>query len=443
MKTLKLALVGRPNVGKSSLFNRICKKRISIVDEKPGVTRDRIYGKADFFGRTFEIIDTGGIDPGSDIAFNEKIISQAQIAIHEADTIVFVVDGKTGPTPLDFKVAKLLRKTDKPLTLAINKIDDPSLEERAGEFYPLGFPNMIAVSAMQGSSLAELLEMAFSGFTWEDAGEEKIADIQIAIVGRPNVGKSTLLNAILKEERSLVSDIPGTTRDAIDACISVNGKIYTFIDTAGIRRRKSENDVIDKFAFLRTKDAISKSDVCLLVLDANFGMTAEEKKIAAYIEEEKKGCILIVNKWDRVKGFRMEHAEQAIHDEVPFLEHCPLLFLSAKTGRNVEKVFDKIDHVFTEGKRRITTGELNKFIEGCLQRYHPPQIKGKRLRIYYMVQLENAPPRFVLFVNYPDLMTDTYQKYLINQFRSQYGFAGCPLFFQLRGKKEKVFSENL
>lgn len=438
MKKLLVALVGRPNVGKSSLFNRICQKRISIVDEKPGVTRDRIYGKADFFGHPFEVIDTGGIDPHSRADFNEKIIIQAHIAIQEADSLVMVVDAKEGPTFLDREVAKILRKAKKPLTLAVNKVDNPAaLEGQMAAFASLGIPRMVGVSAAQGSSIAELLEMAFTGLEWkeEEIPCEEKEERKIAIVGKPNVGKSTLLNLLVNDNRSLVSDIPGTTRDAIDAKIVADGKNYTFIDTAGIRRKKSEKDVIDKFAFVRTQEAIKKADVCLLLLDARYGLTTEEKKIASSMEEEGKTCILLLNKWDLVKGFRMEHATKAIHWEASFLEHCPIISISALTGRNTEKIFSEIDRVLKARKTRITTGELNKFVEGCLQRYHPPQIGGKRLRIYYMTQIETEPPRFVLFVNRPELMTDTYRKYLINQFREKYGFAGSPLVFELKGKK--------
>lgn len=433
-KLFTLALVGRPNVGKSSLFNRICRKRISIVDSKPGVTRDRIYGKADLFGMPFDVIDTGGIDPKSDMPFNEKILLQAEIAMQEADTIVMVADAKEGPTALDAEIVRLLRKTNKPLVLAVNKVDGPSCGEGLYAFHSLGMPKIVPVSAAQGSSIAELLEAAFEGFVWDEEEEERDEGIKVAIVGRPNVGKSTLLNFLLHEDRSIVSDIPGTTRDPIDATLQIAGKTYTLVDTAGIRKKKSEKDVIDKFAFIRTQSAIEKCDVCLLVVDARYGLSTEEKRIASYLEEEKKSCILLLNKWDLVKGFRMEHATRAIREEAPFLEHCPMIPISALTGRNLEKLFPTILQVHEQRYQKLTTPELNKFIEGCLQRYHPPQISGKRLRIYYMTQTEDSPPRFIIFVNYRELMTDTYKKYLINQFREKYGFSGCPISFDLRGK---------
>lgn len=441
-RMIKLALVGRPNVGKSSLFNRICKQRISIVDEKPGVTRDRIYGRADFFGKPFDVIDTGGIDPLSQVDFNELIILQAKIAIAEADSLVFVVDGMEGLHPQDYEVGALLRKSGKPVTLAVNKIDHGEFDWRAASFSVLGFNKVVPVSALQGNSIAELLETAFQGFEFEDEVKEE-RGTRVAIVGRPNVGKSTLLNTLLNEERSVVSDIPGTTRDAVDAKLQHEGKTYTFIDTAGIRRRKAEKDVIDKFAYIRTEEAIARSDVCLLVLDAQFGITTEEKRIASFIEQNRKGCIILLNKWDLAKGIRMEHARKAILEEIPFFEHCPFFCMSASTGRNVEKLFGEIDTVYAEMRKRITTGELNKFVEGCLQRYHPPQIGGKRLRIYYMTQVEASPPHFVLFVNKPELMTASYKKYLINQFREVYGFKGSPLFFNLKGKGGNVLEDKI
>ncbi len=427
-----LALIGRPNVGKSSLFNRLCNNRVSIVDAKPGVTRDRVYGKGDFFGKSFKVIDTGGIDPGSDLPFNEKILLQADIAIQEADTLVLVVDGNEGPTLLDRKIADKLRKKGKPLLVAINKIDNESREVEIHPFYTLGILKMQPISALQGSHIVELLEEVFTGFVWEEQEEEGGA--KVAIVGKPNVGKSTLLNFLLQEERSIVSDIPGTTRDPINAELVVEDKRYIFIDTAGIRRKKAEKDVIDKFAYIRTIDTIHQSDICLLLLDSREEITFEEKKIISNISEEEKPCIIILNKWDLVKGVRMEHVKSRLLREAPFLIHFPIIFISANTGRNVDRLLPKIDVVIGEGKKKIPTAELNKFMERCLQRYHPPQIQGKRLRIYYMTQTEDTPPRFILFVNDPNLMTLAYRKYLENQIRKIYGFCGSPLRFELRGK---------
>ena len=432
----KIALVGRPNVGKSALFNRICQKRLSIVDEQEGITRDRLYAKSDLFGRPFELIDTGGIDPSGQIPFNEEIKRQALLAVEEADVIILVVDGQVGPTLLDAEVAKILRKSHKPILVGVNKIDRLEEEPKIHEFQSLGIPDVLPISALQGFQIAELLEAALR-YVPEIEGTlaAPTSDlIRVAIVGRPNVGKSTLLNELLQEERSIVSPISGTTRDSIDAPIQVNGQDYLLIDTAGIRRKKAEKEVVDKFAAIRTEEAIARADVCLLMLDSFEGITTQEKRIANAIEAKGKSCILLFNKWDLVKKLQMEHAMRGVHEEMPFLTHCPTLFLSALQRRNLEKIFPLIDQVYAERYRRITTGQLNKFIEGCLHKYHPPLIIGKRLRIYYMTQVQTAPPKFVVFVNNPTLMTDTYKKYLVNQFRKTYNFSGCPIVFELRGK---------
>lgn len=433
-QTLKLAIVGRPNVGKSALFNRICGKRLAIVDEAEGVTRDRIYSDADFFGMPFQVIDTGGINPRSQAAFNSEIKRQAEIAIEEADTIVMVVDTQVGITDLDLEIARILLRTKKPLCLAANKVDDLSQEHLIYPFQSLGIKHVVAVSAAHGWHIAELLEAAFEDFDRSAIEREPNPSIKIAIVGRPNVGKSSLVNYLLNEERCIVSPIPGTTRDSIDVSFTLNEDLYTFIDTAGIRRKQSEHEVVDKFAAMRTERAIERCDICLLMLDAQQGMTTQEKKIANLIEESGKGCILLLNKWDLVKGFRMEHCLRGVEEEVPFLNHCPKIFISVKTGRNVEKIFPTVKSVYDSSQQRITTHQLNKFIGSCLQKNHPPMIMGKRLRIYYMAQVGIQPPIFVLFVNYPNLMSEAYKKYLYNQFREIYGFLGVPIIFRLKGK---------
>lgn len=432
----KLAIVGRPNVGKSALFNRIAKKKIAIVDEAEGITRDRIYSKAEFFGTPFEVIDTGGMDYHSQAVFNEHILRQAEIAIEEADTIVMVVDAHVGIAKLDKEIAQILLKTKKPICLAVNKIDNIEQEQLLHEFHSLGIKKMIPVSAAQGWHIAELLESAFEDFDKSRWKVEEDPAINVAIVGRPNVGKSSLVNFILDEERCIVSPIPGTTRDSIDVAVTKGDDLYRLIDTAGIRRKHSEHEVVDKFAAIRTERAIERADICILMLDAQTGMSTQDKKIANMIEEAGKGCILVFNKWDLVKGFRMEHCLKDVNEEVAFLRHCPKLFMSATTGRNVDKLFDLIKEVKEESVKRINTHQLNKFIESSLQKNHPPMIMGKRLRIYYMAQVGVQPPRFVLFVNYPNLMTESYKKYLYNQFRETYGFAGSPLTLHLKGKKK-------
>lgn len=440
-RRLSLAIVGRPNVGKSAIFNRISKKRIAIVDEAEGVTRDRIYATADFFGKTIDVIDTGGIDPKASHSFQEEIRRQAEIAIEEADALVMVVDGQIGITDLDETVARILLRTGKPVCLAVNKIDSYDSQHLLHNFYSLGIRKMVPVSALHGFRIAELLEAAFEGSNFpEEEEEEESSTPRVAIVGRPNVGKSTLLNRILGEERCVVSPIAGTTRDSIDAQIHINNTTWTLIDTAGIRRKNKESEAVDKFAFIRTERAIERSDLCLLILDAERGLTVQDKKIANTIEEMGKGCILLFNKWDLVKGYRMEHCLRSVREQVPFLAHCPTLFISAKTGRNVQDLFGHMEHVYEAMKTRITTGQLNKFIERVVQKYHPPMIQGRRLRIYYMAQVGIQPPHFVLFVNVPELMEETYKKYMINQFREQYGFTGVPLTFTLRGRKERASS---
>jgi GTP-binding protein len=437
---MKVALVGRPNVGKSALFNRICGKRIAIVDEAEGITRDRLYIHTEYFGKEFELIDTGGIDPKSKIPFQEEVIQQSEIAIEEADSIIMVVDGRIGVTALDEDVAKRLLRTKKQVTLAVNKIDDHGHLRLVEEFYSLGISKIVGVSAVQGFQVAELIEIALKGV--ETAPEEDVEQVKIAIVGRPNVGKSTLVNTLLDEKRCIVSPIPGTTRDSIDIPIEVNGKRYLLIDTAGIRKKKAEHEVVDKFAAVRTKEAIERCDLCVLVLDADRGMTTDEKRIAHMIEEQGKGCVILFNKWDTVKGHRMEHCLLSMREDVPFLSHCPTLFVSALHARNIEKIFPEVDQVYFQQTRRIGTSELNAFVEKAIAKNHPPMLQGKRLRIYYMTQVETKPPHFVLFVNRPALMTETYTKYLINQFREVYGFTGMPIRFSLKGKVQRTFTKN-
>lgn len=442
----KLAIVGRPNVGKSALFNRICKQKIAIVDEAEGVTRDRLYADSDLFGFHFQVIDTGGINPRSKVAFNEEIKRQAEIAIEEADTIIQVVDAQIGVTDLDKEVAKILLQTNKPVCLAVNKIDNLSQTPLMHQFYSLGISRLIPVSAAQGWQIAELLEAAFENVpVAREEGKEDPNAIKVAVVGRPNVGKSSLVNYVLDEERCIVSPLPGTTRDSVDIAFTHEEQLYTFIDTAGIRRKGAEHEVVDKFAAIRTERAIERADLCILMLDVQEGMTAQDKKIANRIEEAGKGCIILFNKWDLVKGFRMEHVLQSVEEEVPFLKHCPKIFTSATTGRNIEKIFPLIQEVHQNSLKRITTHQLNKFVSSALQKNHPPMMMGKRLRIYYMAQVDIQPPKFILFVNYPNLMVESYKKYLYNQFREAYAFTGVPIRMYLKGKekKEKPTSQEM
>lgn len=431
----KVALVGRPNVGKSALFNRICQKRLSIVDEQEGITRDRLYAAAECFGRSFLLIDTGGIDATGSVPFHQEVKRQAEIAIEEADVVILVVDGQVGLSVWDEEIAKTLLKAKKNIVLAVNKTDQMTDEIRIHAFHRLGIKDMVGVSALQGYQIAELLEKTMAYIPEEQIPEvPSTGGIRVAIVGRPNVGKSTLLNKLINEERAIVSPIAGTTRDAVDVTLSQGGQEYVLIDTAGIRRKKAENEVVDKFAAIRTDEAIARSDVCVLVLDSYEGFTTQEKRIASEIEAQGRSCILVFNKWDLVKDLRMEHALRGVREEIPFLNHCPTLFISAAEGRNLEKILPQVKLVHEQRMRRITTGQLNQFVEKAVQKVHPPLIIGKRLRIYYMTQVEVNPPKFVLFVNNPTLLTEAYRKYLVNQFREVYGYAGCPLVLETRGR---------
>ncbi len=432
-KLIRIALVGRPNVGKSALFNAICKKKISIVDEAEGITRDRLYAKTEAFGTNFELIDTGGMGRKDD-PYGDLIYKQARIAIEEADSIIMVVDGKARPLDLDMQVARLLHRSKKPICLAINKIDHHSQQGSLYEFAALGIEKMIAVSALHGYQIAELIEAALKDIPVPPV-EEAIPEFpHIAIVGRPNVGKSTLLNSLVGDERSIVSPLAGTTRDSIDTEVVFKDKPYVFIDTAGIRKKQKEKEVVEKYAHIRTEGAIERSSVCLLMIDALQGITSEEKKIAKMIEEAKKSCVVLINKWDLAHGFRMEHCIKGIEDEVPFLAHCPKICISALNKRNLDKIFKAVDEVLESYEMRISTGPLNKCLTTAMQLYHPPVLGGKRLRVYYMTQVDTRPPSFVLFVNKPNLCEPTYQKYLINTLRDTFGFKGVPLIFQLRAK---------
>lgn len=429
----KLAIVGRPNVGKSALFNRLCGKRISIVDEAEGITRDRLYGEAELFGRPFQVVDTGGIDPHAKTPFSEQVKEQAIYAIEEADAIILVVDGRAGITELDALIAKRIRQSGKPVCVAVNKMDTEEQEREAYPFQALGIQPLFPISALHGWQIAELLEALLTQCPEKEAEIEEEKNTSVTIVGRPNVGKSSLINALLNDERCIVSPVPGTTRDHIE----IPHLNHTFIDTAGIRRKRAEHEVVDKFAAIRTQEAIARSDLCLFMIDATEGMTTQEKRIASQIEEEGKGCIVLLNKWDLVKGFQMEPLLRALNDACPFLSYCPRLFISAKTGRNLEKILPLIEEVKEERKRRIPTSQLNQLIEKAQQLNHPPRITGKRLRIYYLTQIGVEPPTFTLFVNQPKLMTEPYRRYLIRELRKVYPFTGNPIRFHLRGKVKK------
>jgi GTPase len=436
-KLPKIAIVGRPNVGKSALFNCMVKRRLAIVDELEGVTRDRLYGKGDLFGRPFEVVDTGGM-LSDDPFYGEEITKQAQAAINEADAVVLVVDGRVGPLTFDMEVAKIVRRVRKPVALAVNKIDTISQADMLHQFACLGISPMIAVSALHKFQIAELLEAVLQQIAVEEVVETAPLFPKVAIIGRPNVGKSHLLNTILGEQRCIVSPVAGTTRDSIDTTVIIEGQEYTLIDTAGIRRKPKEHEVVEKFAAIRTQNAIDRADVCLLLVDCQTGITSEEKKIAREIEEAGKGCLIALNKWDLVHNFRMEHVMKGLEMEIPFLANSPKVIISAKTGRNVLKLFPIIDRVLASQKQRVSTNALNRGLKEWMEQYHPPAIGGRRLKIYYMTQVDIEPPEFVLFVNAVQLMDGGYRRYLINNIREAFNFEGVPFILRLKGKEKKA-----
>ena len=431
-KKFKIAIIGRPNVGKSHLFNRITGGRKSIVEDVPGVTRDRLYAEAEFFGKRAVFIDTGGIASDNEGLFSKAIRIQAQMAIEESDAIIFVVDGIIGITVHDEDVLALLRKTNKQVILAINKMD---LEKQMGDFseyYSLGLDHIFPVSSMHGDGVADLLEHLCSITPDSDDEELKIPP-RVAIIGRPNVGKSTILNKLLGKERSLISPIAGTTLDSLDS--QIDG--VCFIDTAGIKRKQKEHETVEKYARIRTENAIKRSDICLLVLDASAGFTSQDKKIFSDIAINKKGCIFYINKWDLINNTQKEHLLKRMKEILPEAKHLPALIGSALKDKELKGLFEMIRRVHENYNRRITTGQLNSFMEKVVQENSPPIIGTRRLRIYYLTQGSSAPPNFILFVNYPDLMPHSYQRYLQNRFKEAYDFLGIPLSFYLKAKKKK------
>lgn len=429
----KIAIVGRPNVGKSALFNRICGKRVAIVDEVEGITRDRIYAPAEFAQWAFTLIDTAGMHAQSPDELRREVLMQTEIAIEEADALIMLVDVTTGITLLDHQIARQLRGLKKPICLAVNKVDYPELEAQGAQFHALGIEPLISISVSHGYQIAELIECAMRPFP-PSSSEQEASRIAVAFVGKPNVGKSTLVNALLDDERCIVSTLPGTTRDALDCHFTFDERDFTLIDTAGIRRKHKEKDLVEKLAAMRAEAALERCQVAVLVLDSTLGLTLGEKRLARKIEECGKGCVLFFNKWDQVKGVPMESALRALHQEAPYLAHCPTLFGSALQGRNVQKVLKLVIEVHQALLSRIPTGPLNRFVEDVLATHQPPAIMGKRLRIYYAAQVHAAPPTFVLFVNQPRCLPSSWQRYFLHRLRAAFSFAGVPLRVLARGK---------
>lgn len=435
-----VAIVGRPNVGKSTLFNKIAKKRVSIVDDLPGVTRDRLYWDAEWLGHEFTMIDTGGIEVDSNDFIMASVRRQAALAIEEADVILFVVDSKTGITTADEEVAALLRHANKPVILAVNKVDSIKDSEAVYEFYGLGLGEPLAVSAANLLNLGDLLDAVVAEFPPEQEAEEQDDRIKIAVIGRPNVGKSSLVNGLLGQERVIVSDIPGTTRDAIDTVLEKDGVSYVLIDTAGMRKKaKIEDESIERYSVVRSLSAVERADVVLMVLDAVDRVTEQDKKIAGYAHEAGKSLIIVVNKWDLVEKDSKTTLEytQEIRNELAFMQYAPVLFISALTKQRVHRVLELVNYVAEQRSMRIATNVLNQVISDAVSINPTPSDKGKRLKIYYATQSGVNPPTIVFFVNDPEVMHFSYLRFLENKLRESFGFEGSPLRLVVRGKKDK------
>ena len=433
-----IAIVGRPNVGKSMLFNKLIGQRLSIVEDTPGVTRDRIYGESDWNGRRFTLIDTGGIEPRTDNEILSFMREQAEIAMDTADVIVFLTDVKTGVTASDQEVASMLLRSGKPIVLAVNKVDQ-GMSPDIYEFYNLGLGDPIAVSAVHGHGTGDLLDECVKYFPPETEEEEEDDAIQVAIIGKPNVGKSSLTNKILGQQRTIVSDVAGTTRDAIDSRFENEKGKYVFIDTAGMRKKSKVDEAIEKYSVLRAQMAIERSDVCLILIDATEGVTEQDTKVAGLAHEAGKASIIVVNKWDKVEkdGKTMDKMRQDIRRDLAYMTYAPILFISALTGQRVDRLFDLINYVNDQAATRITTGMLNNVLEDAQTRVQPPTDKGRRLKIYYVTQTGVKPPHFVFFCNDARLFHFSYQRYLENQLRSTFGLEGTPIKITIRQKGDK------
>ena len=435
-----VAIVGRPNVGKSMLFNKLIGKRVSIVEDTPGVTRDRIYGETDWNGRKFTLIDTGGIEPRTDSEILSFMREQAEIAVSHADVIVFLTDIKTGLTASDQEVASMLLRSGKPIVLAVNKMDSVgAVDPDYYEFYNLGLGDPIAVSAVHGHGTGDLLDECVKYFPPEGEEEEDDDRIQVAIIGKPNVGKSSLTNKILGQQRTIVSDVAGTTRDAIDSYFENETGKYVFIDTAGMRKKAKVDEAIERYSVLRAQMAIERSDVCLILIDAQEGVTEQDTKVAGLAHEAGKACIIVVNKWDLVEkdGKTMDRMREDVRRDLSYMAYAPILFISAATGQRVDRLFELIQYVNNQASTRITTGMLNSVLADAQTRVQPPTDKGRRLKIYYMTQVGIKPPHFVIFCNDARLFHFSYQRYIENCIRNTFGLEGTPIKITIRQKGDK------
>ena len=435
-----VAIIGRPNVGKSTFFNYIVGSRISIVEDTPGVTRDRIYGESNWRGRNFTLIDTGGIEPENNDVILTQMRLQANIAIDIADVIIFLTDVRQGVTAADEEIAVMLKKSKKPVILVCNKVDSfQKFETNIYEFYKLGMGDPMPVSASNAQGIGDVLDEIYEKLPKEVDEDEFDERIKVAVIGKPNVGKSSLVNKILGENRNIVSDIAGTTRDAIDSYFeNENGK-YLFIDTAGIRRKNKVTEKIEKYSVLRSLFAIERADVCLMLIDANEGVTEQDAKIAGEAHEAGKGIIIVVNKWDEYEKDTgtLEKYKKAIYEKLSYLSYAPIIFISAKTGQRVDKLFGMINDVNSQNSKRVTTSQLNQVINEAIAIVQPPSDKGKKLKIFYGTQASIKPPTFVIFVNSKELFHFSYERYLVNQIRKEFGLEGTPIRIIVREKLEK------
>lgn len=435
-----VAIVGRPNVGKSTLFNKLVGKRLSIVDNTPGVTRDRIYGNCEWLGNNMLLVDTGGIEPFSDDVILSQMRRQAELAITSADVIIFVTDIRSGVVAADSEVASMLQKSGKPIILCVNKVDNiGALPPEFYEFYNLGLGDPIAVSSVHGHGTGDLLDEVIKNIpegSFDDADEDIV---KVAVIGKPNVGKSSLINKISGEERAIVSDIAGTTRDATDTVIHNSHGDFVFIDTAGLRRKSKVEDQIEKYSVIRARMAVERADVCVIMIDANEGFTEQDSKVAGIAHDLGKACIIAVNKWDAVEktGTTMDVQRKKLMNDFSFMSYAPIIFISAKTGQRLDRLFELIKFVDTQNAMRISTGKLNDVLSAATTRVQPPTDKGRRLKIYYMTQASTRPPTFVCFVNSKDLFHYSYQRYIDNQIREVFGLEGTPTRYVVREREKR------
>ncbi len=440
-----VAIVGRPNVGKSTFFNKLCGKRISIVEDTPGVTRDRIYFETEWAGRSLMMIDTGGIEPENTDIIMSHIKAQAQIAIDSADVIVYMCDFKAGVTADDRELALMLRKSKKPIVLAVNKMDKVgATPAEFYEFYELGLGDPIALSSVHGTGSGDVLEKVCEYLKDTPVEEDDEDHVKVAVIGRPNAGKSSLVNRILGEDRMIVSDIAGTTRDAIDSKIENQYGKFVFIDTAGIRKSGKIEDNIERYSVLRAQLAVERADVCVIMIDATEGVTAQDERVAGIAHENGKPSIIVINKWDLVEkdGKTLDNMRKDVYSALAYMSYAPVLFISAKTGQRVDRIYELVNYVHDQSQMRISTGMLNDVLNDAITRVQPPSDKGKRLKIYYMTQTGIKAPTFVIFVNDAELFHFSYQRYIENKLREVFGFEGTPIKLVIREKDDKTQSSD-